>query len=251
MSPRAEHDPAPGSGVLHLIPVGLGQTQPQTWMPVAVQALAMRLTTYIAENAKTARAFMKNLDTPTPMRDITIHTLDAQTHVQVIRQWLTPLRQGGEIGLVSEAGCPAVADPGAQVVAIAHQLGITVRPWVGPSSILLGLMASGLDGQRFAFHGYAPIAADARAAQLRAWEAVSRQQHQTQILIETPYRNTVMFQALLQTLKGSTQLCVARALTTTQEWVVTRSVAQWRGLPAPELHKLPTVFLFLASGTPT
>jgi len=232
-------------GVLHLIPVGLGDAPAQAWLPPDVQQLAVRLTTYIAENAKTARAFLKSLSASVPLRDITIHTLQAQTDVQDIRQWLAPLRQGGEIGLVSEAGCPAVADPGAQVVAMAHQLGITVRPWVGPSSILLGLMASGLDGQRFAFHGYAPIDAAARAAQLRAWEAESRKRHQTQILIETPYRNAVMFDALLRELNGATQLCVARALTTRQEWVVTRTIAQWKAVPAPDLHKLPTVFLFL------
>jgi len=229
-------------GVLHLIPVGLGDAPAQAWLPPDVRQLAMRLTTYIAENAKTARAFLKTLGTQIPLRDITIHTLQAHTDAQDIRQWLTPLCQGGEIGLVSEAGCPAVADPGAQVVGMAHQLGITVRPWVGPSSILLGLMASGLDGQRFAFHGYAPIDAAARAAQLRAWEVESRKQRQTQILIETPYRNAVMFDALLSELKGTTQLCVARALTTSQEWVMTRTVA---ALPTPDLHKLPTVFLFL------
>jgi len=233
------------AGVLHLIPVGLGVAPAQAWLPTDVQQLAVRLTTYIAENAKTARAFLKSLNTPIPLRDVTIHTLQAHTDAQDIRQWLLPLCQGGEIGLVSEAGCPAVADPGAHVVAMAHQLGITVRPWVGPSSILLSVMASGLDGQRFAFHGYAPIEPGARAAQLRAWEAESRLRNQTQILIETPYRNAVMFQALLQELKGTTRLCVARALTTAQEWVMTRTVAQWKTLPAPQLHKLPTVFLFL------
>jgi len=233
-------------GVLHLIPVGLGDAPVQAWLPFEVQQLAARLTTYIAENAKTARAFLKTLGAQTPLREITIHVLDGQADAQTLKHWLSPLRQGGEIGLVSEAGCPAVADPGAQVVALAHQLGIAVRPWVGPSSLLLGLMASGLDGQRFAFHGYAPIEPGARAAQLRAWEAESRRQRQTQILIETPYRNAVMFQALLQELKGATQLCVARAVTTPQQWILTRTVAQWKTAPVPDLHKLPTVFLFLA-----
>jgi len=234
------------SGVLHLIPVGLGDVPASCWLPPDVQQLAVRLTTYVAENARTARAFLKSLGTQIPLRDVTIHVLQPQTDVQTIRQWLMPLQQGGEIGLVSEAGCPAVADPGAQVVAVAHQLGITVRPWVGASSILLGLMASGLDGQRFAFHGYAPIEAAARAAQLRSWETESRLRNQTQILIETPYRNAAMFAALLQALKHTTQLCVARALTTTQEWIMTRTVAQWHGACTPQLHKLPTVFLFLA-----
>jgi len=147
---------------------------------------------------------------------------------------------------VSEAGCPAVADPGAQVVAIAHHLGITVKPWVGPSSILLALMASGLDGQRFAFHGYAPVAPADRARQLRAWEQASVRQNQTQILIETPYRNAAMFGALLATLQSSTRLCVARALTSADEYICTRRVAQWRQAPPPDLDKIPAIFLFLA-----
>jgi len=236
----------PVPGVLHLIPVGLGDAPVQAWLPAEVQHLAARLTTVIAENAKTARAFLKSLGTAIPLRDITIHTLTAQTRAGDIRQWLEALRAGGEIGLVSEAGCPAVADPGAHVVAQAHALGIQVRPWVGPSSLLLGLMASGLDGQRFAFHGYVPIDAVARAAALHAWEADSRKRGQTQILIETPYRNATLFSALVQELKGSTRLCVARAVTTEQEWIRTRTVAQWKSAPMPDLHKLPTVFLFLA-----
>jgi len=236
----------PVPGVLHLIPVGLGDAPVQAWLPAEVQHLAARLTTVIAENAKTARAFLKSLGTATPLRDITIHTLTAQTTAHEIRQWLEPLRAGGAMGLVSEAGCPAVADPGAQVVAQAHTLGIRVCPWVGPSSIVLGLMGSGLDGQRFAFHGYAPIEATARAQQLRAWEAESRKRQQTQILIETPYRNAAMFSALTQELKGETRLCVARAVTTPQEWIMTRTIAQWKTRAAPDLHKQPTVFLFLA-----
>src|SRR5690606_28720514 len=140
---------------------------------------------------------LKLVGTAAPLQDITIHTLDAKTDAQQMRAWLKPLLQGGEIGLVSEAGCPAAADPGARVVALAHELGLHVVPWVGPSSILLSLMASGLDGQRFAFHGYAPVAPADRARQLRAWEAASFQQQQTQILIETPYRNGAMFATLL------------------------------------------------------
>jgi len=237
---------ATSPGVLHLIPTALGQAPVARWLPEETRQQAVRLSCYIAENAKTARAFLKYVQTETPLRDICIHTLDAQTGPRQIHQWLSPVQQGGEIGLVSEAGCPAVADPGAQVVAMAHTLGMTVHPWVGPSSLLLGLMASGLDGQRFAFHGYPPIAHAARAAQLRVWEAQSRQHRQTQLMIETPYRNAALFQALLETLKDTTRLCVARALTTDSEWVLTRTVAQWKSQAAPHLHKLPTVFLFLA-----
>ena len=133
-------------GALHLIPVGLGEAAPERWLPAEVRALAGRLDTYIAENAKTARAFLKLVGTERPLQEITIHTLSDKADDGQIQSWLQSARQGGEIGLVSEAGCPAVADPGAKVVAAAHRLGIAVRPWVGPSSILLGLMASGLDG---------------------------------------------------------------------------------------------------------
>jgi len=236
------------SGKLHLIPVALGDAPSERWLPADVRTLAARLTTYIAENAKTARAFLKQIDATAPLQEITIHTLSAKTSHDEIARWLAPLRQGGEIGLVSEAGCPAVADPGARVAAAAHAMGIDVNPWVGPSSILLGLMASGLEGQRFAFHGYAPVQEGERARQLKAWEQNSARLGQTQILIETPYRNRAMFATLLQALRGDTRLCVARSVTTDDEWIRTASVAQWKDRPAPDLDKKPTIFLFLAAG---
>ena len=234
-------------GVLHLIPVGLGEAPINDWLPHEAQALAGQLNTYIAENAKTARAFLKLTPLTHPLQDITIHELTPRVDDATLQGWLTPLRSGGSIGLVSEAGCPAVADPGARAVAIAHQWGITVKPWVGPSSILLGLMASGLDGQRFSFHGYAPVDAGERTKQLKAWELFSSKQHQTQILIETPYRNQAMFTSLIEHLKGNTRLCVARALTTPDEWVRTLNVAQWKNQSVPQLDKFPTLFLFQAA----
>ena len=234
------------SGTLHLIPVSLGDAPVARWLPEDVRALAGRLDVYIAENAKTARAFLKQVGTVRPLQEITIHTLAPDTDAATMRQWLEPLRQGGEVGLVSEAGCPAVADPGAKVVAEAHRMGLAVRPWVGPSSILLGLMASGLGGQRFAFHGYAPVDPAERARQLRAWEQFSARNDQTQILIETPYRNAAMFKTMLETLRGDTRLCIARALTTDGEWIRTRTIADWKQQPAPDLDKKPTLFLFLA-----
>ena len=233
-------------GRLHLIPVGLGQTPAQNWLPPAVQKLAASVDLYIAENAKTARAFLKQIETIHALQSITIHTLDARVSPTQLREWLQPLAQGRDIGLVSEAGCPAVADPGAKVVRLAHQQGSQVVPHVGPSSILLGLMASGLDGQRFAFHGYAPVEPAARAKQLKSWENTSKKQQQTQILIETPYRNGAMYDTLLQTLNDTTSLCVARALTTPQEWIMTRRVSQWKTTPKPDLAKMPTLFLYLA-----
>jgi len=237
---------AASRGILHLLPVSLGDAPPERWLPAEARALAGRLDTYIAENAKTARAFLKAIGTVRPIQEITIHTLDARTADRDIAAWLGPIAAGGQIGLVSEAGCPAVADPGARVARAAHEMGIRVQPWVGPSSILLGLMASGLDGQRFAFHGYAPVDAGDRARQLRDWEQASARQNQTQILIETPYRNGAMHAALLAALRPATLLCVARALTTDREWVRTSSIADWKRQPPPELDKQPTLFLFLA-----
>jgi len=235
------------SGVLHLIPVGLGPSPIDTWLPADVRGLAARLDTYIAENAKTARAFLKQIGTLRPVQEITIHTLDRRADDATIRQWLMPLRDGAEIGLVSEAGCPAIADPGAKVAALTHHLGAVVKPWVGPSSILLALMASGLEGQRFAFHGYAPVSPAERARQLGLWEQQSARHHQTQILIETPYRNPAMANTLFHVLKSSTRLCIARALTTPKEWIRTQTVGQWQQSPPPDLDKMPTIFLFLAA----
>lgn len=231
---------------LHLIPVGLSDSPSTQWLPSDVQQLAARLDTYIAENAKTARAFLKLIDTQHTLQDVTIHSLSNKTPTQDIQAWLKAIPAGGEIGLVSEAGCPAVADPGANVVAEAHKLGIRVVPWVGPSSLLLGLMASGLNGQQFAFNGYAPVKADERAKQLKQWEQQSRRLKQTQLFIETPYRNEAMFASLLQNLNGNTRLCVARDITGQNEWIKTATIAQWKSQPAPSLDKQATLFLFLA-----
>lgn len=236
------------SGSLHLIPVGLSDITPSTWLPADVQALAASLDTYIAENAKSARAFLKLIGVRRPLQEVTIYTLGTRTTDADIEAWLRPLCSGGAIGLVSEAGCPAVADPGARVVRAAHAMGITVKPWVGPSSIILGLMASGLDGQRFAFHGYPPVHENERARQLKAWEAMSAQQQQTQIMIETPYRNRALFDALLRHLRNDTQLCVASALTAQHEWIRTHSISRWKQLPPPEFDRQPTLFLYQAQG---
>jgi 16S rRNA (cytidine1402-2'-O)-methyltransferase len=231
---------------LHLIPVSLGESPVTHWLPPEVQKIAGTLDYYIAENAKTARAFLKLIKTEKPMQEITIHALSRTTDAGQIRLWLKQTDSTRDIGLVSEAGCPAVADPGALVVQTAHEMGVRVVPWTGPSSIILGLMASGLNGQNFTFHGYAPVAPAERAQQLRTWEIISRKNRQTQIFIETPYRNNAMFDALLQSLNDPTRLCVARALTTNNEWIQTLSISEWKKRPAPTLQKQPTLFLFQA-----
>ncbi len=233
-------------GTLHLIPVGLSEAGIDNWLPAAAQQQASGLTHYVAENAKTARAFLKLLALARPIQDIDIQTLPAKPDQARLEQCLAPLFAGHDLGLVSEAGCPAVADPGSALVALAHRAGARVHPWVGPSSIMLGLMASGLDGQRFAFHGYAPVKPADRARQLKQWEQLSARLSQTQILIETPYRNDAMFETLAQTLAPQTRLCLARALTGPEQWVATRTVQQWRKAPTPKLSGLPTLFLFQA-----
>lgn len=233
-------------GQLHLIPVGLGDSELASWLPAAVQQTARELKIYIAENARTARAFLKLVGTQHVMVDITIHSLGKKTTSQDIRQWLQPLAGGESIGLVSDAGCPAVADPGAQVVAVAHELGFPVMPHVGPSSILLGLMASGLNGQQFTFHGYAPKNPQARNEQLKSWEALSRRHRQTQILIETPYRNDALFDSLVQQLHGNTRLCIARSVSTADQWIRTLPIHVWRNSPKPVLARMPILFLYLA-----
>ena len=231
---------------LHLIPVSLGESPTSRWLPAQVQATAGKLDFYIAENAKTARAFLKLIGTEKPIQDITIHALSRDTDAAQIRRWFKQSDATGDIGLVSEAGCPAVADPGALVVQTAHEMGIRVAPWTGPSSIMLGLMASGLNGQSFVFHGYVPVAPAERARQLRTWEAASRKNRQIQIFIETPYRNDAMLETLLQSLAGTTRLCIARALTTDHEWIQTHAIDTWKKQPAPALQKQPTLFLFQA-----
>lgn len=230
---------------LHLLPVNLGNAPTTVWLPSEAQETAARLKTFIAESAKSARAYLKQIGTQHIIREINIHELSPKTDPATIKQWLINCDQE-EIGLVSDAGCPAVADPGAHVVAIAHQLGWQVCPWVGPSSILLGLMASGLNGQQFSFHGYTPIAPEQRHQQLKHWENLSRKLKQTQIFIETPYRNMSMLKSLLETLQPQTQLCLVCNLHTEQQWIKSMSIQAWRRFSIPNLDKQPCLFLFLA-----
>ena len=237
---------APASGALYLIPTPLAEpVNEDLILPRKVIATALRLNYYIAENAKTARAFLKAIGIARPLAEVSIRELDKHAKAEVMSELLAPLLAGHDMGLVSEAGAPAVADPGAMVVAAAHAAGIRVVPLVGPSSLLLGLMASGLNGQNFAFHGYLPQDKMARTKVIQDLERESRQKNMTQLFIETPYRNQVLFADLLITLAPATRLCVACDLTGTAERVRTHSIAQWRKQPA-ELAKSPTLFLLLA-----
>ncbi len=236
-------------GTLYLIPSNLSEPfLPAQILPATVIATAIRLNHYIAENAKAARAFLKGIGVVRPLLEISILELNDRTPKHALNDMIAPLVAGHDVGLVSEAGAPGVADPGAVIVAIAHQRGIPVVPLVGPSSILLGLMASGLNGQTFAFHGYLAQDKTARAAAIIALEKESRQRNMTQLFIETPYRNEALFADLIKVLAPSTQLCRARDLTGNRENVQTMSVGEWRK-HMPALEKLPTLFLFLAEST--
>ena len=237
--------PAPGR--LYLIPASLGASPWQRTVPAEVRGIAAGIVDFVVENARTARAELKRLDHPGPMRDLRIEALPEKPDNASLDALLAPALAGRDMGLMSEAGCPAVADPGALLVGRAHELGLTVAPLVGPSSLLLALMASGLNGQSFAFHGYLPVDEGARTRRLRELEADSRQAGRTQIFIETPYRNPRMFQAILAVCRPETQLCVARDLTTAEEWIRSLPIGRWRGGPEPDLARHPTIFLLLAS----
>lgn len=242
------------NGTLYLIPNALGEGTLDTVIPDPVRARTASLQYFIAENAKSARAFLKLVGTTHPLRqslqETHISELNVNTPAEQLPALLTPLLQGHDVGLLSEAGVPAVADPGADLVRLAHRENITVKPLVGPSSLLLALMASGLNGQSFAFHGYLPTDADARATRLRQLEQRSRQERQTQMFIETPYRNEAMLQAMASSCAPTTLICIATDLTLGTELVRTTSAQQWQKEIAagkmPAFRKKPTVFLMLA-----
>jgi 16S rRNA (cytidine1402-2'-O)-methyltransferase len=243
------------SGTLFLIPNTLGPAPLDHVLPPHVRALAAQLDYFVAENAKTARAFLKLVDAghrlARPLQEITISELNVNTKADALEGLLAPLLAGRDGGLLSEAGVPAVADPGADLVRLAHRRGVPVRPLVGPSSLLLAVMASGLNGQSFAFNGYLPTDAGQRAQRVRELEARSRKERQTQLFIETPYRNAAMLEALAGTLSPQTLLCVATDLSLESERITTQAVSKWQadlaGGRAPDFHKKPTVFLFLAT----
>lgn len=237
------------SGTLYLLPTHLGEGA--AWpaiLPQGTRETACRLSRFIVEQAKSARAALKWLGHPLPLQALAIEALPESPTPAEIDRLLAPVQAGTDTGLMSEAGCPGVADPGALVVRRAHELGLPVRPLVGPSSLLLALMASGLEGQRFAFHGYLPQRDPERSRKIAELERESRQKRQTQLFIETPYRNGALLTALLSTCRPETLLCLACDLTLPTEHVVTRRIADWRSRPASAdfYAKRPTVFLLLA-----
>lgn len=232
-------------GILYLIPVPLGEEgKPQDVLPVQVMEITRTLRFFIAENAKTCRAFLKQVEMPVALQEIAVESYGKHERTETApSQFLKPLLDGHNVGLVSEAGCPAVADPGSEVVRAAHAKGIKVVPLVGPSSLLLSLMASGFNGQQFRFHGYLPIDKEERTQWIRDMEYDANKHHITQIFIETPFRNMQLFEALLKTLHVETALCIASDLTMPGEHAVTKTIREWKNEKAPELHKVPAVFI--------
>lgn len=227
---------------LYLLPTPLSEGALHT-LPVYAVEQARCLDLFLVERAKTARHFLKSIGHPKPMAEIEVVELPDDKQIEAAAKILhLAAASGRDVGLLSEAGCPGVADPGAAAVTLAHDLGMRVAPLVGPSSILLALMASGLTGQRFAFHGYLSPKRPELARDLRRLEQAARQHQQTQIFIETPYRNHLVLEVALDTLQANTRFGMARDLTGTQEWIRSLEVRKWKGLELPAEEKLPAIF---------
>ncbi len=227
---------------LFLIPNVLSDGDWQNVLPVNVLPVLTNTRFFIVENIRTARRFMKQVNKAIDIDRLTFFELNKHTHPNEIPSFLKPLENGEDVAVISEAGCPGVADPGADIVKLAHQKGIAVVPLVGPSSILLALMASGLNGQNFAFNGYLPVQSNERMRAINSLEKKVRNEHQTQIFIETPYRNNQLIADLLKSCSPSTLLCIAANITGENEFIATKSIGKWKK-SVPDLHKQPAIFL--------
>ena len=227
---------------LFLIPVTLGNTELRRVLPEFNRDVILGIRHFIVENVRTARRFLKKVEPSIVIDDLVFYELNKHTSPEQVSGYLKPLAAGEPVGVISEAGCPAVADPGADVVALAQRKGYPVVPLVGPSSILLSVMASGFNGQSFAFHGYLPIEAGERMAAIKRLEGRIYSENQTQLFIETPYRNRKLAEELIKLCRPSTKLCIASNLTCADEFVRTRPVKEWAG-KLPDLDKKPTIFL--------
>ncbi len=229
------------SPTLYLIPTFLSEESMDV-LPAQHLEIVKQLDEFIVENPKTARQFLKRVGTVKPLQELIMHSLNEHTPESEVQDLLKPLKAGKSIGLLSEAGCPAVADPGSEVVRMAHEANIKVQPLIGPSSILLALMASGLNGQSFVFHGYLPRETAVRKRKIKELEKEAIRKKQTQIFIETPYRNQALIQDVLGTCEDDSLFCIASLLTSPREKIVTRTIANWKKR-VPELGKIPAIFL--------
>ena len=228
---------------LYLIPVTLGDTPIERVLPSHNKRVILGIRHFIVEEIRTARRFLKQVDRDINIDELTFYPIGKHADAALFSRYLEPLRKGESIGVISEAGCPAVADPGADVVAIAQREHLRVIPLVGPSSILLSVMASGFNGQSFAFHGYLPIDSNQRSKRLKQLEARAFAEDQTQLFIETPYRNAKLFADICAACSPKTHLCVAAGLTTEQEYIRTRTIKEWKQHGLPDLGKIPAIFL--------
>jgi 16S rRNA (cytidine1402-2'-O)-methyltransferase len=229
-------------GKLYLIPTTMGECDPMDVLPQTVKRTIDFIDHYIVENEKTARKSIKEVHPDKKQSELILFVLNKRTEVKEHQDFIQPLLEGKNVGLMSEAGCPGVADPGAVIVKLAHEKGIQVVPLVGPSSILLAMMASGMNGQSFTFHGYLPIDKDEKKASFKTLERTSFEKNQSQIFIETPYRNNNLLEDLLQTLHPDTHLCIATDITLPTEYIRTKKIAAWKK-ETIDLHKRPTIFI--------
>ncbi|RSK38306.1 SAM-dependent methyltransferase [Mangrovimonas spongiae] len=229
-------------GKLYLIPTTLGDNAPLEVLPISVKKIIEIVQIYIVENEKTARRFIKKIKPGKKQSSLTMFQLNKFTDPIDLPSFLEPCLQGENVGILSEAGCPGIADPGADVVKIAHEKGIQVVPLVGPSSILLALMASGMNGQNFAFNGYLPIDKKDRRKELKRLEQLAYKHNQAQLFIETPYRNNKMLEDICQSLNNDTLVCVACDITLPTEYIKTKTVSEWKK-NSVDLHKRPTLFI--------
>lgn len=233
-------------GILYLIPTTLGETEPLEVLPISIKRAIENIDHYIVENEKSARRFIKKVSPRKSQPNLKLHLLNKFTEAGDLPTFLEPCLDGFDVGVLSEAGCPGIADPGAEVVMLAHQKNIKVVPLVGPSSIILALMASGLNGQSFAFNGYLPIEKSERKKAIKHFEKQSRAEKQAQIFIETPYRNDKLLEELLRSLGSECMLCVACDLTLPSQWIQTRPIAHWNKGTLPDLQKRPAIFIIQA-----
>jgi 16S rRNA (cytidine1402-2'-O)-methyltransferase len=229
-------------GKLYLIPTTLGEMNPDDVLPQTVKRAIDFIDYYIVENEKTARKFIKAIYPEKLQPSLKISTLNKHTEITEHNSMIAPCLDGVNVGLMSEAGCPGVADPGAAIVKIAHEKGIQVVPLVGPSSILLAMMGSGMNGQSFAFNGYLPIDKGEKKSALKNFEKLSHDKNQSQIFIETPYRNNKLLEDFLQALQPNTHLCIATDITLPTEYIKTSRVADWKKTKV-DLHNRPTIFI--------
>lgn len=230
------------SGKLYLIPTTLGDENPYNVLPANIKAISQSIKYFMVENTRSARRFLKKIDQEIVIDELTFFEINKRTRYDDLVEFFQFAIEGNDIGVISEAGCPGVADPGADAVKVAHQIGLEVKPMVGPSSILLALMASGMNGQNFSFVGYIPIKNPSRGKTMYFLEKQAVKFDQTQIFIETPYRNNSLLEELSKTLNNNTRLCVACDLTLETEFIKTLTIGEWKK-NLPDLHKRPAIFL--------